>query len=140
METIWVIIIVAAVLFKVFGKINDLKGNIPGERRNKVPGEWRKIELPPIFRELGFPWEDSEEEAPMAQPQKPAKRQLDGMEAVQEIPAAIPEPITAAPQAAALGPDELGYSLQVMDKQQVLNGIIFSELLQPPLSKRGRRR
>lgn len=140
MEALWVIIAVAVVFFKVFGKLNDMKEKTPGEWKNKIPREWRETGLPPILREMGFPWDEPEEEAPKAQSEKLAEWQLDEMEAVQEVPAAAPKPVTAAPKAAALGPDEQGYSLQVMDKQLVLNGIIFSELLQPPLSKRGRRR
>ena len=134
MESLWVIIIVAALFFKIFGKLNNLKEKTPGEWKNKIPREWRETGLPPILQEMGFPWDEPEEEAPKAQSQKLAEWQLD------EVEAEVPKPVPAAPKAAAFGQDEQGYSLQVMDRQLLLNGIIFSELLQPPLSKRGRRK
>lgn len=159
MELLWVIIIVAAIFFRIFGKLTDLKEKIPGEWKDKVPREWRDTGLPPVFREMGFPWDEEQEEDPAmveekaepagrnaagagahtmaGEPRKLAEWQLD--EIGEEVPAAAPEPPANVPQTAVAGQGQAGYNLPVMDKQVLLNGIIFSEVLQPPRYKRGRR-
>lgn len=126
-------------LFKAFKKISEVKTNLPKD--------WQGEELPPVFREVLFPWEmdDDESEDPRSVPitrQEP------------ERPAPPPEPTWA--EKIGMGKTKTsvkradlqsggkvkqeqsvpGEFLPLMDSYNIVNGIIMSELLQPPKCKR----
>jgi len=143
-EALWVFIFIVFVLLRVFSRIPDLK--------DKIPKDWEKTGIPPILKDMGFPWDNTAPGRtapgkPGGASEKPApkRRTITEKAPVAKVPGQtkLEAPATTvefpeAPPAKVSPPDGCGeqHGLPLTDCQAVLNGIIFSELLQPPKCKR----
>ncbi|PKM47834.1 MAG: hypothetical protein CVV03_01245 [Firmicutes bacterium HGW-Firmicutes-8] len=136
--SIWVIIFVLAILFRAFRKFSDVKGNLPRD--------WEGEQLPPILREMVFPWdltEDSEEASPGPITGKAPEERIPGLD---ETPAAETGPgITlgetldqALVRAVNQEQNVPGELLPLFDSYNIINGIIVAELLHPPKCRQRR--
>ncbi len=137
MEALWIIIFIVFVLLRAFSKIPNLK--------EKMPKDWENTGIPPILRDMEFPWDEhprrpgdvrkqpgqkqrpaAPKTPPVKEPGRPVKpevvRDMQGAEVRQQD--ACREPHWFPP----------------VDSRSVINGIIFTELLQPPRCKRPRHR
>lgn len=142
MEAIGIIIFIVFMLLRVFSKLPEIK--------QKLPRGWEQ-EFPPIFRDIGFPWGEQNmpgqvEDRPTpvrntgptyelaAETQQPARVWALSQDIEHQESEAPRETVIDSPAADA-------FTLQseqglLLDEQAVLNGIIFSEILSPPKSKR----
>lgn len=127
MEGIWILIFVVVMIFKAFKKITEVKTNLPKD--------WQDKELPPVFREVPFPWEMTEES------EEPEGESFEPMNTTwaEKIEMGKNPPKKAVPESGGKVKQEqssAGEFLPLMDSNNIVNGIIMSELLQPPKCKR----
>lgn len=127
MDAIWIIIVIIAVIMR-FLKIEDFKG--------KLPEDWGDKKIPPIFKDWEFPWDDEpelDEEIPKKRPVRMQNEVLEQGGSPGENQSAtaydVKEPHLESTDT-AFG----GHPLLTSDT--IITGIIMSELLQPPKSKR----
>lgn len=167
MEALWVIIFIVFILVRVFNNIPGMSDKRPRDWEKKFPGDWEE-RLPPILRDMGFPWDGNGNPergrgqvpgsapgpAPRSAPgpekravKRPISTEQSGRDTGRREPPALRE--EKAGISAAVTADDTGITyidgrdceLQqhpLFGCQAVVNGIIFSELLQPPKCKRRR--
>lgn len=133
MEGIWIIIFIIAMLFQIFKKIGEVKTDLPKGRQGQ--------ELPPIFSEGPLPWEMDEPEdeglGPLARQE--TERPDSARETAWADKLEMGKNERTVPQSGGKEKEEqtvTGEFLPLMDSYNIVNGIIMSELLQPPKSKR----
>lgn len=155
MEGLWIIIIIVALVYRALSKV----GEISGEMKNRLP-EGEDKRYPPVIKDWGFPWEEDDEWGGEGEYYtEPREKRVQSsqntagnasVESPRENATGIPDEITeAGSKESAM---ELPAYLQqengvagiekqpLLDYAGLINGLILSELLQPPKSRRLRRR
>lgn len=132
MESLWGVIFVIFVLLRLFNKMPELK--------EKLPKDWGDKKLPPIFEEMGFPWDEDETVEP--QPLEVAKKKAKTDKKIVETKGrkqGRPEkyaPADNRPSVFADNNDEDLNWFPELNQEAVVHGIIISELLRPPKALR----
>lgn len=141
MEAIWIIFVIIAVIMRIL-KAGDFKG--------KLPEDWGDNKIPPIFKDWEFPWEDEPEpdkEPPRQQPvrmgnevSKQKEQVTGGFSGDTNINVSAAETqhesAYAVTEQDSKSADTDFVSHPLLNTDTIINGIIMSELLQPPKSKR----
>jgi len=140
MEGLWLVIFILFIVFKMLGKIPNMKGKLPEETRNKLPRAIKsrlprdlQTGIPPIIKEMGFPWEFWEE----VEPDTPEKPPVSIAEQPVKVTPALPEvpvPTAPMPEKATVTQPMEAYAM-AFEGDTLINGIIFSEILKPPRCK-----
>ncbi len=149
MEGLWIIIVIVVLVFRVLNKA----GEITGEMKERLPEVLGEKQLPTVFKDWGFPWEEDDEgdgENRWGEYAKAPEKGVDSLRntvnnTVIENPMEDQTGIILAANTQTrteLQPEkEAGLpNHPLLDSESIVNGIILSELLQPPKAKRlGRR-
>lgn len=141
MDAIWIIIVIIAVIMRVL-KVEDFKG--------KLPKDWGDKKIPPIFKDWEFPWDDEPEPDEELPHNQPVRMQNEVSKQDEQVTGGFSgkSNINVSPGEAQY---ETAYNVEepnsniadtafgrhpLLNTDTVINGIIMSELLQPPKSKR----
>lgn len=139
MDALGLIIFIIFVLFKALGKIPDIKDKLPKDWENKFPKDWQE-NWP---QEWQFPWNDDDDdavEADAAKPEGHEPRREIGLEQTKESYEPVhfegtpPEQEQRGAEVAATKKELTPHP--IINSQSLLNGIIMSEVLQPPKCRR----
>lgn len=133
MEGIWIIIFILVMIFKAFKKISEVKANLPKDWQSEGP--------PPVFREMPFPWEMDEPEEEnldpitVQEPEQPVPRRETTMTEF-VMGKTLVEKVGIKPRGKVEQEQSVtGALMPLMDSDNIVNGIIMAELLQPPKCK-----
>lgn len=141
MDAIWIIIVIIAVIMK-FLKVEDFKG--------KLPEDWEDKKIPPVLKDWGFPWDDEpepDEELPQKQPvrikgalsqrEEQVTTGADGDSGMNVNPGETQYERAEDLIKPNLKNMETSFAAHpLLNTDTVISGLIMSELLQPPKSKR----
>lgn len=148
MEAIWMIIFIAALIFQAISKISGSKGKLPrqwepvklpGQGQTKEPKKWDDGMFPPVLKDWEFPWDDSQWDEVSSKEQSSQNKKPEPKKRKEVTASSKTLTDRGLNRENVNQRDNTEYRPELsLNSGDVLNGLIISELLQPPKCKRKR--